>query len=38
MANPSDFNIKYRERTKKFAVEIIKFYSKYCKTEMNYEF
>lgn len=31
MANLSDFNIKYRERTKKFAVEIIKFYSKYCK-------
>lgn len=27
----SDFNEKYRNRTKKFAVSIILFYSKYCK-------
>ncbi len=27
----SDFNEKYRERTKKFAVSIILFYAKYCK-------
>jgi len=28
----SDFNTKYRERTKRFAVEIVKFYSKQCKS------
>jgi four helix bundle protein len=31
MAVYSDFNEKYRNRTKKFAVEIVKFYSKNCK-------
>lgn len=27
----SDFNEKYRERTKKFAVAVIHFYAAYCK-------
>lgn len=31
MANYSDFNEKYRIRTKKFAVSVIRFYAKYCK-------
>lgn len=31
MSDTLDYNEKYRQRTKKFAVEIISFYSKYCK-------
>ena len=31
MAEYSDFNEKYRTRTKKFAVSVIVFYAKYCK-------
>ena len=27
----SDYNEKYRERTKKFAVAVIQFYAKHCK-------
>ncbi len=32
MDSYSDFNTKYRERTKRFAVEIVRFYSKECKS------
>ena len=31
MAEYSDFNEKYRTRTKKFAVLVILFYAKHCK-------
>jgi hypothetical protein len=34
----SDFNEKYRERTKKFAVQVVKFYSLNCKILMNFVF
>jgi len=31
MPESLDYNEKYRQRTKKFAVAIILFYAKYCK-------
>src|SRR5665647_1771426 len=31
MSEELDYNEKYRQRTKKFAVEIIHFYAKHCK-------
>jgi len=27
----SDYNVKYQERTKKFAIQIVLFYAAYCK-------
>mgnify|MGYP001003483810 CR=1 FL=1 len=31
MSKLSDYNIKYRDRTKSFAVDVIRFYATYCK-------